>query len=331
MHSLQTELDCLVIQFMDRSQMGRLPSHFMTESPVDWLHTSPSEATNFSTEAFEVLGDYTVVCEFHANMVMSPFNETLHQYAFQKSGDVITQGMLKYVIPMDPDKIDWISTVAREDGLLDPKGDRPSFGEAFVQMVQALTIAQQESDMPVEMEPTSSQTPLKTFMPFPTSVPSQSNTQSGYSCVNKTQQSRPKAKPKNKGGQASEPILKEKPDTEEVDLDLNEFPDLLPPFFDLPKKILKRILAINPDSRDTERKDALKRGHAMKRLDFDVIQTASSSVRFDPPEKTARPISFHRYVAISGCYLRLSYVKSYWSPVKKVLRLDSWDFPAQRK
>lgn len=42
---------------------------------------------------------------------MSPFGEILRQYAFQKSGDVITQGMLKYVIPMDPEKIDWISTV----------------------------------------------------------------------------------------------------------------------------------------------------------------------------------------------------------------------------
>lgn len=33
---------------------------------------------------------------------------------------------------------------------------------------------------------------------------------------------------------------------------------------------------------------------AMKRIGFDIVQTAGSSVRFDPPAKTARPITFHR-------------------------------------
>jgi hypothetical protein len=33
---------------------------------------------------------------------------------------------------------------------------------------------------------------------------------------------------------------------------------------------------------------------AMRRIGFDVIQTAGSSVRFDPPAQTARPITFHR-------------------------------------
>lgn len=33
---------------------------------------------------------------------------------------------------------------------------------------------------------------------------------------------------------------------------------------------------------------------AMKRIGFLVCQTAGSSVRFDPPAKTARPITFHR-------------------------------------
>lgn len=32
----------------------------------------------------------------------------------------------------------------------------------------------------------------------------------------------------------------------------------------------------------------------MKRLGFAVVQTAGSSVRFDPPAQTARPITFHR-------------------------------------
>jgi hypothetical protein len=33
---------------------------------------------------------------------------------------------------------------------------------------------------------------------------------------------------------------------------------------------------------------------AMKRIGFGIAQTAGSSVRFDPPAKAARPITFHR-------------------------------------
>lgn len=387
-HSLQTELDCIIIQSMGSESNGSSAVGFH-DGISRKLHASPSEAAKFSAEAFEVLGDYAVVCEFHANMVMSPFGESLRQYAFQKSGDVITQGMLKYVIPMDPEKIDWISTVggnfkyhkqatdlndygsshwsnivhetgnlmmqavqrmfnvppwqaddgvhkiraldqlwkeadeyfwnaahsidrsnekgrvAREYGLLDPNGARPTFWETFVEMAQSVAAAQEAGNSLVEMTPTSSQTPPKTFTPFPTSIPSQSSAQSGHSYVNETQQSRPKEKPKTKGAQTSEPTLTERPDTEELPLDLKEFPDFLPPFFDLPKKMLKvfqRLLAVDPDALDTEPKENPKRGHvrwgdferAMKRLGFDVIQTAGSSVRFDPPAKTARPISFHR-------------------------------------
>lgn len=38
---------------------------------------------------------------------------------------------------------------------------------------------------------------------------------------------------------------------------------------------------------------------AMKRLGFEVVQTAGSSVRFDPPASTARPITFHRVRTLS--------------------------------
>ncbi|KAK0228642.1 hypothetical protein IW262DRAFT_1293382 [Armillaria fumosa] len=332
-HPLQTELDCLIIQSMGSESNGSSAVGFH-DGISRKLYASPSEATKFNTEAFEVLGDYAVVCEFHANMVMSPFGETLRQYAFQKSGDVITQGMLKYVIPMDPEKIDWVSTVggnfkyhkqatdlndygsshwsdvvhetgdlmmqaiqrmfnvpawqaddgvhkiraldqlwkeadeyfwnaahsidrsnekgrvAREYGLLDPNGARPTFWETFVEMAQSIATAKGAGNPLVEMTPTSTQTPPKTSTPFPTSIPS--NAQS------------------------------ERPDTEELGLDLKEFPDFLPPFFNLPKKMLKvfqRLLAVDPDALNTEPKENPKREH-VRWGDFERVRV-SYRLHFD--------------------------------------------------
>lgn len=38
------------------------------------------------------------------------------------------------------------------------------------------------------------------------------------------------------------------------------------------------------------------------RIGFEVTQTAGSSVRFDPPAKRARPITFHRVSGLSALY-----------------------------
>ncbi|KAF7293976.1 hypothetical protein MKEN_01461400 [Mycena kentingensis (nom. inval.)] len=78
-------------------------------------------------------------------------------------------------------------------------------------------------------------------------------------------------------------------------------PACLPSAFKLGKKALKifrRIL----EPPEEERDDAPAKGqvrwgdfeNAMKRIGFEIIQTAGSSVRFDPPAMTARPITFHR-------------------------------------
>ncbi|KIK62926.1 hypothetical protein GYMLUDRAFT_242014 [Collybiopsis luxurians FD-317 M1] len=80
-------------------------------------------------------------------------------------------------------------------------------------------------------------------------------------------------------------------------------PEFLPTNFKLPKKIHKTFQRILEKDEDTNLPpDAPKKGQvrwedfekAMKRVGFDVVQTAGSSVRFDPPAKMARPISFHR-------------------------------------
>ncbi|KAF9053514.1 hypothetical protein BDP27DRAFT_1408737, partial [Rhodocollybia butyracea] len=73
-------------------------------------------------------------------------------------------------------------------------------------------------------------------------------------------------------------------------------PEFLPANFKLQKKVHKifqRILE-DDDIADQLGPNTPKKGQAMKRVGFDIVQTAGSSVRFDPPAKTARPITFHR-------------------------------------
>ncbi|KAJ6470148.1 hypothetical protein DFH09DRAFT_1221248, partial [Mycena vulgaris] len=87
----------------------------------------------------------------------------------------------------------------------------------------------------------------------------------------------------------------------------DNMPDFLPSGYKLGKKVLKVFHRILEDADDTslgvgENGVPLKKGQirrdvfekAMKRIGFEVCQTAGSSVRFDPPAKNARPITFHR-------------------------------------
>ncbi|VDB83237.1 unnamed protein product [Peniophora sp. CBMAI 1063] len=90
-------------------------------------------------------------------------------------------------------------------------------------------------------------------------------------------------------------------------VNLDEVPDALPGKFVLPKKMAKiihRLLDGRYDDDDWDKRDAdaPAKGEVrwqdfekvMRRIGFQIVQTAGSSVRFDPPAKTARPISFHR-------------------------------------
>lgn len=82
-----------------------------------------------------------------------------------------------------------------------------------------------------------------------------------------------------------------------------ELPEVMLLEFKIGKKIVKifhRTLELDPT--EVESVDGPQKGQvrwedferAMKRVGFSVCQTTGSSVRFDPPAKTARPITFHR-------------------------------------
>ncbi|KAJ7204095.1 hypothetical protein GGX14DRAFT_460835 [Mycena pura] len=87
----------------------------------------------------------------------------------------------------------------------------------------------------------------------------------------------------------------------------DNMPDFLPSGYKLGRKVLKVFHRILDDADDTslgagENGVPVRKGQirwdvfekAMKRIGFEVCQTAGSSVRFDPPAKNARPITFHR-------------------------------------
>ncbi|TFK53180.1 hypothetical protein OE88DRAFT_1626999 [Heliocybe sulcata] len=108
--------------------------------------------------------------------------------------------------------------------------------------------------------------------------------------------------PKSKTRGAREEPPKDNGDVSDEDR-LEDFPLELPPGFKLGRKVVKifeQILAPAPDALAEDhapRKGQIRWGDfekAMRRIGFAVVQTTGSSVRFDPPAQTARPISLHR-------------------------------------
>ncbi|KAF8174613.1 hypothetical protein K438DRAFT_1848584 [Mycena galopus ATCC 62051] len=113
-----------------------------------------------------------------------------------------------------------------------------------------------------------------------------------------------KEKIKTRKPGVSAPVSPPVEDLEEEDADGN-LPEFLPSGYKLGKKVLKvfhRILEDDALPSAEQNTVGLQKGQirwdafekAMKRIGFSVCQTAGSSVRFDPPAKRARPITFHR-------------------------------------
>ncbi|VDB95105.1 unnamed protein product [Peniophora sp. CBMAI 1063] len=127
--------------------------------------------------------------------------------------------------------------------------------------------------------------------------------------------SKKKKKGKSKAGKTAVSEATEKAPTDadnvaddlsSMTLDPDAFPDYLPAKFVLPRKMAKvfhRLLdGRYDDASDKSEEEAPMKGEVqwkdfekvMRRIGFSIEQTAGSSVRFDPPAKLARPITFHR-------------------------------------
>ncbi|KAJ7074700.1 hypothetical protein C8F01DRAFT_1101528, partial [Mycena amicta] len=174
--------------------------------------------------------------------------------------------------------------VASALGLLDPLDPkRPVANLIFLHAPEPIALPAAPRPIPAPYVP---------HIPLASST--QSSIQSGHAFVAGLLTTKEKIKTR---GQA--PSQDEDKDEEEQEEEQQAIPELLPTEFKLGKKVLKlfhRILE-SEQKEHGPAKGQVRWGEfetAMKRIGFEVIQTAGSSVRFDPPATTARPITFHR-------------------------------------
>ncbi|KAF7305489.1 hypothetical protein HMN09_00801700 [Mycena chlorophos] len=180
--------------------------------------------------------------------------------------------------------------VAREYGLWNPSDrNRP---KATRHLFWELEMQATRGD-PVQPKTTPAAVPQVYEQTIPVS---QTTAQSGHAFASSKEVT--KAKVKTRGDAAPTPVEVEVAAEEEPVV----LPQRLPSEFKLGKKTLKLFHRVLEPPEDDEKDDAPTKGQvkwgdfetAMKRIGFEIVQTAGSSVRFEPPAATARPITFHR-------------------------------------
>ncbi|KAJ6620339.1 hypothetical protein B0H10DRAFT_2022400 [Mycena sp. CBHHK59/15] len=365
----ETELDNVIIESLDTDSSSN-PAFF--DAVLKCLDKNPSEATKFSSEAYEEMGDIAIVREFKAQMFDSAFGGRLTEYAASKDGQCLKDPcFLPTSTFVDPTRIEWVErnsndwayartisrslgrtwltqtnkttmagffvycigvrdgtfdpmlfdifddawrrvdvvlwesarsldrrgeagTVAKKFGLFDPADtDRHSCLETMLKLAR--------SKMAERAAPPREPAAVPSGERAPSAAQEPAVAMSGHTYMAETNHLRTKEKVKTRGTAVTE-------DTAEADMaqeeDQESLPDLLPKDFKIGKKIMKvfhRILEA-ADLLEADEVPGAKRGQirwaeferAMKRIGFGVVQTAGSSVRFDPPAKKAHPITFHR-------------------------------------
>ncbi|KAF9026052.1 hypothetical protein BDZ89DRAFT_1067890 [Hymenopellis radicata] len=195
--------------------------------------------------------------------------------------------------------------VAKTFGLIDPHDvdNRPMYSKIIIKDIDRLDAkirGKEYVEKPKVEEPEVHPVPrTRQYQPsFPVAGPGESAAQSGHAYVSSTGDSaKEKVKTRKEAGETENVEVSEVDEEDEE----AELPDALPLDFKLPKKVWKmftRLLDRDENSDDNSQKKGQVRWgdfeKGMRRVGFDVIQTAGSSVRFDPPAKNARPITFHR-------------------------------------
>ncbi|KAJ7449674.1 hypothetical protein FB451DRAFT_1287634 [Mycena latifolia] len=186
--------------------------------------------------------------------------------------------------------------VAKRFGLVNPDDpNRPTF-------TGFLSNLQNPPRVPLRIQPATTPAPARAAPQIPVVSPRDTSVQSGHAYAAENKGSALKEKIKTKAAQP-ESVVPDTAEDEETPQE-PEYPDVLPVEFKIGKKVMKifhRILEDDPKDDSTngdQKKGQVRWGdfeRAMKRVGFEVVQTTGSSVRFDPPAQTARPISFHRF------------------------------------
>ncbi|KAJ6606315.1 hypothetical protein DFH09DRAFT_1269321 [Mycena vulgaris] len=270
--------------FMDPSKL-----HWVSRNSNDWAYARTIGralgGTWLKTTNQLSMWNFFMCC------VRPPTDPLVFPRVFDDSWRAIDTALWEYSKTLDRNSTR--GTVATKFGLFDPADpERATSTETMLKNIRV----QMAKRKPAASEPL----PPQDVGPVP-SAPSAAL--SGHTYMTETKDMRPKEKVKTRGVASTDETAEDNnADEEEEEI----LPDALPKDFKIGKKLLKvfhRILEA-PDLRDDAGKEiaGAKKGQirwaeferAMKRIGFGIYQTAGSSVRFDPPAKTARPITFHR-------------------------------------
>ncbi|KAJ7700885.1 hypothetical protein B0H17DRAFT_1128725 [Mycena rosella] len=247
---------------------------------------------------------------FFAYSIHNPPDALLSGRFFDDSWLAIDTALWKYSHALD--RQDGKGAVAAKFGLLDPADpERATSMETMLNKIRA-QIAERCKAVAAPAPSASVQDPRPVASQPPGAL-------SGHTYMMETKHMRAKVKVKTRGGASNEETTKNDIGADEEE-DEEILPDALPKEFKIGKKVLKifhRILQAPDDPSEIAGEKGKTVGvnkgqvrwaeferecrqrpstvQAMKRIGFGVCQTAGSSVRFDPPAKTARPITFHRY------------------------------------
>ncbi|KZV91836.1 hypothetical protein EXIGLDRAFT_836816 [Exidia glandulosa HHB12029] len=204
---------------------------------------------------------------------------------------------------MDPKRPGAHGVVAKTFGLFDPRDPaRPVASVEYEEMFGAATSDGLPKSTPAVAPPAE---------PYVQSIPvanaTDSGARSGHAAAREAEQRAPKEKEKTRGDMDASDGSSLSSETTKVGVsdeeDGPEYPEMLPSSYKLGKKnlnVIRQILGYKEQTAAGEAKP--KTGvirwemfeRTMRRIGFEIVQTAGSSVRFDPPAKTARPITFHR-------------------------------------
>ncbi|KAF7305511.1 hypothetical protein HMN09_00804000 [Mycena chlorophos] len=281
-----------IMYYMDPDKLEREPPQYwdqageasrsIRELEMAWTHSIWTLSIRPILQVMRGLSDWHGVPMQNIEMPQDLFNEMWRQI----------DGQL-WVLASNLDREAEEGRVAAEYGLWNPMDpERPVssmyvFADIELQVVQGISF--QPRSAPIYKQH------------IPVARPSDSVVQSGRAFV-AAGGAESKSKTKTRGiGSAKEPQVIGGDATVDSQPSAGHGAPAIPSDIKLGKKaseLFHRILEPSEeDKENVQAKGQIRWGdfeNAMKRLGFDVVQTAGSSVRFDPPAPTARPITFHR-------------------------------------
>ncbi|KAF8191564.1 hypothetical protein K438DRAFT_1590942 [Mycena galopus ATCC 62051] len=278
---------------------------FMDPAKLLWLERNSNDWTYARTISRSVGNSWLdvtngiIMSGFFMRCIPWPSSPEREILPFMLDGMWFTVDSILWKCSTEFDRKGCMGTVGKKFGLFHPADpDRPSAMKVILQKVGAFLSERGQ----LRIEPNEIPRPPAASTPTQAAV-KPTVAASGHAYVSETQHLRAKEKAKTRGTavQVAETDTDAMSTVEEEEI----LPEVLPNDFKLGKKILKvfhRILQAPDMPEANESDDGPKMGQirwgdferAMKRIGFGIAQTAGSSVRFDPPAKLARPITFHR-------------------------------------